>query len=606
MPILPFTNPVGSLTLAPSEGGGFPPQGCAPILTVTSVCSPISLIICSCINKGYAPPSGWTLLMAIAEAGVVAVLGGSVTYNSSNETVTLNDLPESYIRPGAGGGSWAPGTTLILNVSCSDGYNTQQLAIWDNYGIHSLNPQLIFNVPVTFTTNTFPNRCGAEDLVDVSTITTKEACDQAAADNPNSDNDIVWECTTVQAQRCTERLETTFGNGNGDQAADTASLRDALAALFRSPTQDIDNIKQKLTDRALLMQKQIYNQLKNTGGLGFDWVADALKGLDLKKIELDTLDENGKPLNQARFNWTKTIPESFRNIPITDPETNLPTTKYDWIKKQIDRANKTLNNTSEDTLSKILKGLDKSKLNLDIPDKTVIARLLSNARRARELAKKLKGAGKLLGPIGALLAVIGAGGEVFADLSDGQLDSLEPLMDLLENEISMGGGCRTFTRDENGNAIYGEPDPDMEALMRVIEDATKEQPRFRSPRSLDDVIEEYFGPDPSGPSRSRFFIPKPNSQSNMDMYDSTMTISSQTLNNQLLNNNLGSPLRSFPSILAPLPNPNPSSPSAPYRAVFADLDNINTVYTPNISWANSTGNDLVNGDVYTISPIGRI
>ena len=572
MPILPFYDPMVPPSLPPSEGGGVSGGSCPPTVTVVRNCEPVTFNICSCVNQGYAPPSSWTLLMAIGGESVSPVANGSVSYNSSNETVTLNDLPESYIRPG---GSWFPLTTILLNLNCTGGCNTQQLAIWDNYGPFSTNPPLIQYTPVTFTTNAFSNRCCAEDLVDVSTITTKEACDQAAADNPNDDNNIVWQCTTVQAERCTERLETTFGNG--DQTDTAGLLGGALGSLFGmgkiSPQTKIDliSILMQGTDQGARLFRE--NKI----------LADEIL------LNLDDLVNaaTNKPVTNVTISLE--LSNKLRDTPITvnGKETNV----YDFIinelKRNTKRVNGWINGQEPDDLKKYLKKLKDIKDGIEKNFKLIDIGGLSQAEilRRRAIARKL---GKRLGMIGGLLALFGAGSEVLAALSDGKFDNgdLDSLMGLLENEISMGGGCRVITTDENGNTNWGEPDPDMEALMRVIEDATKEQPRFRSPRSLDDIIDEYFGPDPSGPSRSRFFIPKPNSQSNMDMYDSTMTISSQKLNNQLLNNNLGSPLKSFPQIMSPQ-----SSPSLPLPGAS--------------SWGENTGHDL-SGDIYYPTPKGRI
>jgi len=597
MPILPFTDPMFPPPRSPETGGGFPPQSCQP--HVVSTCEPITFNICSCVNQGYAPPSGWVLLMAVAGDGVFPIANGSVSYNSSDETVTLNNLPESYMRSG---GSWSPLTTLILGLNCTEGCNNQELAIWDNYGEFSTNPPLIQNTPVRFTTNTFPNRCCAEDLVDVSTITTKQACDQAAADNPNSDNNIVWQCTTVQAERCTERLETTFDN------TDTAGLlRDALGFLYRVRMDQADKLLEQLSDRSLLIAEDLRH------AFGGDIALEAINGSEIKLTIQDFIDDSD-PKIKAGPNYKTKIPDSFRTETLTTPFGKV--TKYDWIMSRIKKSIENVDNLYKKGGNELRQKLLKARAN---GANTIITEvredIIEKLVKARRAARKSNGGGKggKIGAIGLILTLLTTGSDVLADLSDGKIDDFQPLMDLLQSELSMGGGCSVYMTDENGNTIGGEPDPDMEALRRLIEDATKDDPTFKSPRSLDDIINEYFGPDPAGPrppfpgderpSRSQFFIPKPNSQPNIDMNDRTMTVPSQNLNNQLLNNNLGSPLKSFPSILAPLPNPNPFSPSEPYRGTGGDLTN--DVYNPRTSRGNNTGHDLGN-DVYIAPPKGRI
>jgi len=170
-------------------------------ICVNGKCKPGSS--CSCVNKGpYSPPSSWVLLMAIGSEGVFTLDSGSVSSVSSAGNVTLNGLKATYRRPGgspiAPNTIWRPLTTVILILNCG-GYNPYQLAIWDNYG-QSTNPRLEDELIINGTYynnnvgifNTFPNRCGSEELINVDNITSQTVCNQTASDNP--EQLISWEC----------------------------------------------------------------------------------------------------------------------------------------------------------------------------------------------------------------------------------------------------------------------------------------------------------------------------------------------------------------------------------------------------------------------------
>lgn len=509
MPALPFPNPIQTSPSSDStSGGGFSGPTCPPIITISNICGQISRVSCSCVNSGPKnpiSPAGWETI-EVGEEGSGGYTGGGTypnggtTLNPTTQTVTLGGGPSSWSPP-----YYSYTGYMELRLNCSDG----SYHVIDTWNTQAGGPSRNLISQTT-------NPCGASSPPpNLGDKDTPEKCSQAAS--ANSSYNISWNCQTFLEDSCTEKTDIVYRE---DANSDLANMLDQIKAFF---------VSSKTSEITPEVRKQLtITRLRNTITLGGHLAADAIKSV-IAQID-SIVDAEGKIIVNSRNLYNLNIPNGGDNI------TTLFGTmsKKDYIIQLLKAADKSVTNTIN-AGGKPLRDLLEASGKSNLTGPTVEGLDKASILRKRALARK---AGKIGGVILAI-------GQISDALADGDLTA-DDILNLLKAGLPTAPECVVSDPSKPR-----EVDPDVQWLMDQVDQLNDyNDPYSKPPKSLDDTIDEFLGPDRNGPFRSQFFIPRPNSQ-NGNVLDGSIPTPSIIYNNNLLNNNMGFPSISFPSVSIP-------------------------------------------------------
>lgn len=495
MPILPFPelpkppSPVGGSGSCITGGGGFSPPQC-PVVTTRTVCEPVITTSCNCINNGPKnplSPSVW-YINEVGSDGLsnVGYEAGSVTYNPTTQTVVLDGIPSSYNPPSYGYTGY-----MVVRIDCFDG-SSHVLDSWTVINGHPTNdPTGSHSISSSYT-----NPCGASSPPpDLGDKDTQAECNQAAA--ANSSYNILWTCTDITVDNCTEISETTFTDAT---PAIQASILAAIAARITGDSPiDLKNLSP--TARASLIEAMI----ESSPYPGAKQI--------IKNINFDPA--TGK----IRIDYYK-----FGDQEIS----SMGEKAYKKFREQMDSVSKGYDNT-------LLKGTEKITTNSTV-GKRFLEILKKGGKLSTSLASKLSPCLRRIPGIAILLggAAASSSADAFAyAIADGGLG---------DSDISWS--CEGASGDGGGDGGNGPGEGNNNDGQLNSNDGIF-LPNGNYKDSNNRISNPIGRPDSQTPSRGNFI--RGNFSTNINMSNlSNGSPPSSNKNNHTMNLNYGIPMTSFP------------------------------------------------------------